>query len=227
MLCEPLGDGMEREMQAPLLPTKGGGREARGRNLLRLIGLLRPHAKLFTLYFTLSIISATIGLVPPYVSKIITDQVLVPMQNLDLLVKLVALLIGLYVLNVAISAAGGYIVEVLHNRVVLDLQKRLYTHMMTLGLDFFDQSQTGDLVAKIFAYVRQIQSFLVDGLQSIMVNILMLIGTLMIIFTMNLKLALSALIPIPIIVVGTLAYQKKVRLAFLRFGRLLPTLCLT
>jgi ABC-type bacteriocin/lantibiotic exporter with double-glycine peptidase domain len=216
MLCEPLGDGMEREMQAPLLPTKGGGREARGRNLLRLIGLLRPHAKLFTLYFTLSIISATIGLVPPYVSKIITDQVLVPMQNLDLLVKLVALLIGLYVLNVAISAAGGYIVEVLHNRVVLDLQKRLYTHMMTLGLDFFDQSQTGDLVAKIFAYVRQIQSFLVDGLQSIMVNILMLIGTLMIIFTMNLKLALSALIPIPIIVVGTLAYQKKVRLAFLR-----------
>jgi len=49
-----------------------------------------------------------------------------------------------------------------------------------------------------------------------MVNILMLGGTLIIIFTMNFKLALAALIPIPVIIIGTWAYQKKVRFAFLR-----------
>ncbi|MEM2930988.1 MAG: ABC transporter transmembrane domain-containing protein, partial [Thermoproteota archaeon] len=207
---------METERQDSMLPDRGRGRGAQGESVLRLIGLLRPHLKLLTMYLVLSIVSAAIGLVPPYVSKIITDRVLVPMQDPELLVKLVALLIGLHVLNIAISATGGYLAEVLHNRVVLNLQKHLYTHMMTLSLDFFDQSQTGDLVAKIFAYARQIQSFLIDGLQSIMVNILMLIGTLIIIFTMNPKLALAALTPIPIIIVGTWAYEKKVRFAFLR-----------
>ncbi|MGB9806830.1 MAG: DUF1854 domain-containing protein [Thermoproteota archaeon] len=198
----------------PPFPEK---REARrDSNLLKLMSLLKPHLKLFTLYFILSIVSTAIGLVPPYINKVITDQVLVPMQHLDLLIKLVALLVGLYAVNVVISATGGYVVEVLHNRVVLDLQERLYTHMMALGLDFYDQSQTGDLVAKIFTYVRQIQSFLIDGLQSVMVNILMLGGTLIIIFAMNFKLALAALIPIPVIIIGTWAYQRKVRFAFLR-----------
>jgi ABC-type bacteriocin/lantibiotic exporter with double-glycine peptidase domain len=205
------------EARIPPFPAVSERREARrGSNLLKLMSLLKPHLKLFALYFILSIASTAIGLVPPYVNKVITDQVLVPMQHVDLLIKLVALLVGLYIVNVVISAAGGYIVEVLHNRVVLDLQKRLYTHMMALGLDFYDQSQTGDLVAKIFTYVRQIQSFLIDGLQSVMVNILMLGGTLIIIFTMNFKLALAALIPIPVIIIGTWAYQKKVRFAFLR-----------
>lgn len=204
------------EPRAPPFPAVGEGRVRRGSNLLKLMSLLKPHLKLFSLYFILSITSTIIGLAPPYINKVITDQVLVPMQHFDLLIKLVALLIGLYVINVVISATGGYIVEVLHNRVVLDLQERLYTHMMALGLDFYDQSQTGDLVAKIFTYVRQIQSFLIDGLQSVMVNILMLVGTLVIIFTMNFKLALVALIPLPVIVIGTWAYQKKVRFAFLR-----------
>ncbi|MEM3957064.1 MAG: DUF1854 domain-containing protein [Thermoproteota archaeon] len=207
---------METERHGETLPAGGGGRAAKGGNLLRLIGLLKPHVKLLTVYIILSIVSTTIGLVPPYVSKIVTDQVLIPMRNPELLMWLVALLIGLYVLNIAVSATAGYLAEVLHNRVVLNLQKRIYSHMMNLSLDFFDQSQTGDLVAKIFAYTRQIQSFLIDGLQSITVNILMLIGTLIIIFTMNPKLALAALIPIPIIILVTRIYQKKVRFAFLR-----------
>ncbi|MGC8577949.1 MAG: DUF1854 domain-containing protein [Thermoproteota archaeon] len=203
-------------MEARMLPFPERREARRGSNLLKLMSLLKPHLKLFTLYFILSIVSTAIGLVPPYINKVITDQVLVPMQHFDLLIKLVALLVGLYAVNVVISAAGGYVVEVLHNRVVLDLQERLYTHMMALGLDFYDQSQTGDLVAKIFTYVRQIQSFLIDGLQSVMVNILMLGGTLIIIFAMNFKLALAALIPIPVIIIGTWAYQRKVRFAFLR-----------
>jgi len=201
---------MEVEKRAPVFPAGRGG------NLLRLVGLLRPHVKLLTLYIVLSIVSAAIGLVPPYVSKMITDQVLIPMQNPELLVQLAGLLIGLYVLNIAVSAAAGYLAEVLHNRVVLSLQKRLYSHMVTLSLDFFDQSQTGDLVAKIFAYTRQIQSFLIDGLQSVMVNVLMLVGTLIIVFTMNPRLALAALTPVPIIILGTWAYEKRVRFAFLR-----------
>ncbi|MBO3801239.1 MAG: DUF1854 domain-containing protein [Thermoproteota archaeon] len=205
------------EAQKPPFPMVNERREPqKSSNLLKLLSLLKPHLKLFSLYFIISIISTAIGLAPPYISKVITDQVLVPMQHVDLLIKLVALLVGLYAMNVVMSASGGYIVEVLHNRVVLDLQKRLYTHMMALGLDFYDQSQTGDLVAKIFTYVRQIQSFLIDGLQSVMVNILMLGGTLIIIFAMNFKLALATLIPIPVILVGTWLYQKKVRFAFLR-----------
>jgi ABC-type bacteriocin/lantibiotic exporter with double-glycine peptidase domain len=207
---------MKPEEHGAMLQAGGRGRVVKEGGLLRLIGLLKPHVKLLTIYIVLSIVSAAIGLVPPYVSKIITDQVLIPMRNPELLISLAALLVGLYVLNIAVSATAGYLAEVLHNRVVLNLQKRLYSHMMTLSLDFFDQSQTGDLVAKIFSYTRQIQSFLIDGLQSIMVNVLMLIGTLIIIFTMNPRLALAALTPIPIIIVGTWAYQKKVRFAFLR-----------
>ncbi len=189
--------------------------------LFKLIGILRPHLKFFIIGLTLSMISTAIGLLPPYISKEITDKVLVPRKNFELLVFLVSLLIILHFVNVIISATRDYVMAVLNNRVVLDLRERLYRHVMSLGLDFYDQSRTGDIVARVFSYVRQIHSFLVRGLQTLIINILMLSGTITIIFAINFKLALISLAPIPVILFGTWAYQRKARFAFLRVWKVI------
>ncbi|RLF20019.1 MAG: hypothetical protein DRZ82_03615 [Thermoprotei archaeon] len=209
----------DRTSSFPVI-AKGKGIKGKLR-LFRLMGLLRPHLKLFIVGLILSMISTAIGLLPPYISKEITDKVLVPMENPDLLVYLVSLLIILHIVNVVISAARSYIMSVLNNRVVLDLRDRLYKHVMSLSLDFYDRSKTGDIVARVFSYVRQIHSFLVNGLQTLIINILMLSGTLIIIFTINFKLALISLAPIPIIILATWAYQRRARFAFLKIWKVI------
>ncbi len=211
------------EVQRELSEAEERRARGRGARFLGLIGLLRPYIRLFVLGVFLSAISTAIGLLPPYIGKEITDKVLVPRANPDLLIELVALLVILHVANVVISAIKSYVMAMLNNRVVLGLREQLYRHIMSLGLDFYDQSRTGDIVAKVFSYVRQIHSFLVEGLQSLIINVLMLSGTLIIIFTINFKLALISLAPIPVIIFGTWAYRRSARIAFLRIWRVISS----
>ena len=210
------------DRERPPFPVITRDEKGRARfRLFKLLGLLRPHLKFFIVGLILSLISTAIGLLPPYISKEITDKVLIPRSNPQLLIYLVALLICLHIVNTIISAVRSYVMAILNNRVVLDLRERLYRHVMSLGLDFYTKSQTGDIVSRVFSYVRQIHSFLVGGLQSLIINTLMLSGTLIIVFAINFKLALAALSPIPVILIGTWAYRREARFAFLRMWKVI------
>lgn len=113
--------------------------------------------------------------------------------------------------------------SLLNNRIILDLRVRLYNHIIALDLNFYDRARTGDIVAKVFSYVRQIRRFLVHGLQALIINILMLSGTMMIIFALNYKLALISFLPIPIIISGTWFYQRRARYAFFRLWKVISS----
>jgi len=210
------------DMERPPFPVIPRGRKGRARfRLFKLLGLLRPHLKFFIVGLILSLISTAIGLLPPYISKEITDKVLIPRSNFRLLIYLVSLLIGLQIASTLISIARRYIMAVLNNRVILDLRERLYRHIMSLGLDFYTQSQIGDIVSRVFSYVRQIHHFLISGLQSLIVDILTLSGTLIIVFSMNFKLALASLSPIPVVLILTWAYRREARFVFLKLWKVI------
>jgi len=215
---------MRPEPPPPPFPVIARREGIRGKlRLFKLMTLLKPHLRYFIVAFVLSLISTAIGLLPPYISKEITDKVLVPRKNFELLISLVSMLVVLHLVNVAISATRDYIMSILNNRVILDLRERLYRHILALGLDFYDRVRTGDIVARVFSYVRRIHGFLIHGLQSLIINSLILSGTIVIIFTLNLKLALISLVPIPVIILGTRAYQKRARFAFLRLWKVVSS----
>jgi ABC-type bacteriocin/lantibiotic exporter with double-glycine peptidase domain len=85
------------------------------------------------------------------------------MSNLNLLIYYVVLLAVLQLIGTITSIGRRYIMTVISNRVTLDMRNDVYKNLMALSLDFYDRSMTGDIVARIFDYVRQINAFLTDG----------------------------------------------------------------
>ena len=83
-----------------------------------------------------------------------------------------------------------------------------YATLQKLGLSYYDKRQSGALLNRVTSDVNELNNFLVDGLQMLVVNGLMLIGTLVIVFTQNWRLALLVMIPIPLVVLGTTRIWK-------------------
>lgn len=186
---------------------------------LRLLEILKPYWKLFSIGVLLFFISTAIDLLPPYLTKEIIDRVLIPMNNLNLLIYYITLLLVLQTAGAIVSAIRRYVMSLVSNRVILDLRNSIYRNLMALSLDYYDKSMTGDIVVRIFDYVRQIDGFLVDGFPSLMMNMLTLFGTLIVIFALNIKLALVSLFSIPVILFGIWAYQKRAYFLFTRIWK--------
>jgi ABC-type multidrug transport system fused ATPase/permease subunit len=182
----------------------------------RLLKILKPYWKPFSISMILFFISTAISLLPPYITKEIIDRVLIPMSNLNLLVYYVVLLVVLQLIGTITSIGRRYIMTVISNRVTLDMRNDVYKNLMALSLDFYDRSITGDIVARIFDYVRQINAFLTDGFPNLLTNILTLIGILIVVFALNLKLALISLLSVPIVLLSLWAYQKRAYFIFMR-----------
>jgi ATP-binding cassette subfamily C protein len=185
----------------------------------KLLGILRPYWKSFSIGIILFFASTAISLLPPYITKEIIDRVLIPMSNINLLVYFTVLLVVLQLVEAVISIVRRYIMAVISNKVTLDMRNSLYENLMALSLDFYDRSMTGDIVARIFDYVRQINVFLTEGFPNLLINILTLAGTLIVVFALNVKLALISLLSIPIVVFGSWAYRRRAHFIFMRVWR--------
>ena len=187
----------------------------------RLLRILKPYWKLFSISMIMFFISTAIDLLPPYIMKEIIDNVLIPMNNFNLLVYYVVLLAVLQLVGAVVSAFRRYLMAIVSNRVTLDLRNKLYGKLMTLSLDYYDKSMTGDIVVRLFDYVRQLNGFLTNGFPSLIMNMLTLFGTLIIVFALDIKLALISLLSVPVILFGTWTYQRKARFLFMRVWKVM------
>jgi ATP-binding cassette subfamily B protein len=109
-----------------------------------------------------------------------------------------------------------------------DLRVRVFRHLTSLGLDFFERERTGRLVARLTSDVDALQELVQMGLAMFVQNILLFCGAVIVIFTMSWQLALCVLIVVPPVVVATRWFRKAANRAYLevreRIGTNLATL---
>src|SRR5436190_1630590 len=96
-----------------------------------------------------------------------------------------------------------------------DLRIRSFRHLMGLGLDFFEQEQTGRLVSKLTADVDALQEMVQTGLTSIVQNVLLFIGSTIAIFILSWQLALTLLVVVPPAVLATRWFRRESKRAYL------------
>ena len=91
---------------------------------------------------------------------------------------------------------------------VADLRTELYTKLQHMGLRFFNKSRTGDLTSRVINDAMEAEILLAHVIPDLVVNILTFVGVGILLFTINLKLALLSLITIPFLIVITLWQSK-------------------
>ena len=195
-------------------------RRSSGRTLMWLFSHMAPYKYKLALGVALSLAITALNLVPPYMLKILIDQVLLsPTRDERLFVRLTVLLVAAYASVSMLSMAQNYVLNTVGQRVVNDLRGKLYSKILRLNPSVVDRISTGRILSRLTTDAGNAQWLMVWGLPTLLVNLLTLIGIGVILFSMDPRLAVYVLIPVPLIVYILVHYRKVSRLLYHRNWR--------
>src|ERR1700716_232284 len=141
----------------------------------------------------------------PAVTKRIIDDV-VRLHHPEKLLPLVLLAAVAFVFQHACNILRIILKNTFEQKVIFDLRSDLYSHIQLLPLRWFDNRATGDLMTRVIEDVNSVERVLIDGIEQGVVAVLQVIIVLAVMFYLNAKLALLALVPFPLLIAGALAY---------------------
>jgi len=192
--------------------------------LFRLWRFARPYQGQLLLGFLLLLASTAAHLIPPYLTMPLMDNVLIPYQNgkqidTSLVYMYMGGLLGSAVLAWVLGWGRTYILALVSERMGADMRSETYEHLLRLSLEFFGGKRTGDLMSRIGSGSDRICVFLSLHLLDFLSDVLMIIMTGVILFSINAKLALVTLVPLPIIAWLIHIVRDKLRTGFEKIDR--------
>jgi ATP-binding cassette subfamily B protein len=172
--------------------------------LFRLWRFAKPYKLPLFMGFVLMLLGTAAGLVPPYLTGPILDNVLIPYQEtkqMDFVLAGMYLggLFGAALLAWILDWLKTYILALVSERIGSDLRTATYEHLMKLSLEYFGGKRTGDLMARIGSGTDRICLFLSLHLLDFATDVIMLILIALFLFHENAMLAAVTLAPLPFI----------------------------
>ncbi|MDP6698356.1 MAG: ABC transporter ATP-binding protein [Candidatus Latescibacteria bacterium] len=213
-----------------LLPEKNGICPACIRKLAtlkRIAFFMAPYKGRAAILAVASVATTVAELMPPLVTKHLIDDVLVPTvgsdlslaDRYDLLGLLVLALIGVRVWSWGAELIHHWVVSWLGARVTTDIRAQLYRRLEMLSLQFYDKRSTGGLISRVSRDAEMMQDFLVDGLPYLIIEGLMIVGIIGFLFSMSWKITLLVLIPVPLTLLWSILFWRRMRKMFNKYSR--------
>ncbi len=190
----------------------------KGRLLRRLGGYLKPETPILIISVIISVITTTLALIPPLLTKMLVDEIL-PNSDRNMLTYVVIALIFINIFHFGLGAIRGYLLRISGNKIVAKLRCDVYEKAQHLPMRFYDKTSTGAVINRISGDTATIQAFMLRITQEVVVQFFKLIGIAVIMLCIDWKLALLSLLPVPLIVVGARIFRKKVAPFYHRIWR--------
>jgi ATP-binding cassette subfamily B protein len=127
------------------------------------------------------------------------------------LALLVCLLLVVNLSRSGIAAIRSYLMSRLGQTITLDLRHQVYRHLHRLSLSYYNERETGRIMASITQDVGRLQDFISDGLQEIIRDVATIAIICAILFSLNAWLAFFVLLPTPLLVVSTLHFGGRLQ----------------
>ena len=192
---QPQADALLEEEQLPLQGNWG---------LLRLWRFAEPYKGQLFLGFVLTLASTAATLVPPYLTMPLMDDVLIPFQNgqqidMDLVTLYLSGLLGASLVAWGLGWYKTYVLALASERIGADLRSTAYEHLLRLSLEYFGGRRTGDLMTRIGSETDRLCIFLSVHFLDFATDVLMILMTAIILFSIDPWLACATLLPLPFI----------------------------
>ena len=178
------------------------------RRLLTLARLTSPYRGR-TALSVISLLAATAtALAPPFLSKFAVDDG-IRRHDLTRLWWIVGAFLVAGLLNWVMSYVQTYLTGWVGERILADLRTGLFRHLQRLSLGFYERNRAGVIISRLTNDVEAIDQLVTDGVTSLVQNTLMLIGTAILLFVLDWRLALATLAVIPLMSVATVIFRKR------------------
>ena len=132
-------------------------------------------------------------------------------EGLHRIVILTAVLVGLYLLRILFRFLSNYLAHKAAWHLVGDLRTRTYDKLERMHLGYFHDKQTGDLMSRVVNDTRDFELLYAHMIPETITNLVTFLGVLIVLLTINAKLALITCAPIPLILISGVVFSKKVR----------------
>ncbi len=179
------------------------------KSLLRALRYIKPyrHFALLTLMF--AVMTTLIDLTPPWLIKKIIDGV-VRESPFAALLPFLGMMLAAYAGRNIFNSLRIRFNNHLEQKVMFDMRQELYGKLQRLPLPYFDNMSTGEILSRVNDDVNSVERVFIDGVEQFMVASLTLIGVTVCLLLLNWKLALLAMLPIPVLIIGAVIYTKSV-----------------
>ncbi len=188
----------------------------RGKTLLRLFSYAMPFKSRLIMGAVLSVGGTALLLAPPYVTKLLVDNVLTQRQ-VNLFIPLIIALICSRFLYMAIEIVRGRNVAFLGMKITISIRNSLFAKLQELSLNFYDKRNVGSIMSRMTNDTAALYDVLIDGVPVILNQGIMLIGIPAAMLSMNWHIAIYALLPIPLILLAVRWFRKKMMRVWSRF----------
>ncbi len=169
-------------------------------NWRRLLGYLRPYKARMALAIAALAVTSAMSLAFPLVIVRLLDSVLKQHDQRQLNTLTLAL-VGLFFLQAAFTFFQSYSLNYVGEWIIVDLRTELYKHLQFLSLEFYANRRVGEIISRISSDVTQVRSVLTNNITQLLSSIVLLIGSVIIIFYLNPRLVGFVLI-LALVVVG-------------------------
>jgi subfamily B ATP-binding cassette protein MsbA len=176
----------------------------------RMLAYVRPYWLYLVLAAICLIAISLLSLAMPWAVKDLVDQVVVG-QDLNRLNVIALALAGIFVLRAGFSFAQTYLVAWTGERVVANLRRQIYGHLLSLSLGFFSGQRVGEIVSRLSNDVQIIQSAVTSNLVTLLQQIATFVGAIVIVAIMNWRLMLLMAVAIPGMVLLTRLMGRQIR----------------
>ncbi len=184
----------------------------------RLVSYLKPYVFKIVLMLSTTLTFTLVTLLPPYLQKILIDDVIVN-RKVEAIKWIILAILVTHVLQVIFQGLRSLQLSWLGQKITYDIRLQVYKHLQKLGMSYYDRRMTGAIMNRITGDTASIQGFIVNGIQEIIVQVFSLLIIIVILFSMNWKLAFIVMIPIPFIFFGSRFYSGKMRKVYRRVWR--------
>jgi ATP-binding cassette subfamily B multidrug efflux pump len=179
----------------------------------RVLELAKPYRSLFIFSGLLAIILAPLGVLSPYLIQQTVDKHILGLDGEGLL-RMIMILAGVLILQSLLRYVFIYSTNLLGQSVIRDLRVRVFKHISSLKLTYFDTTPIGTSTTRTINDIETINSVFSQGVITIIADVLSLIVVLTIMLNTSWKLTLVCLITFPFLLISTYIFKEKVKTAY-------------
>lgn len=174
----------------------------------RLWVFMKPYWGRLVLVLLVSLLSTALGLVQPYITKLLIDHALLE-RNMTALVWVAGLMFVATILGFVLNVVASYRYVSISAAMLFDMRVALFRHLQTLSPRFYARFRLGDLMSRLNTDVGEVQRVAADSLLSVLSNVVFFVGSVAFMLMLSWKLFLVSVLLVPASLMTFTYYQRK------------------
>jgi len=180
----------------------------------RLLMYAKPYKKVFAFAAFCVLLLSFLSPLRPYLIGKMVDNYIVNTQNKELLLNWSIGIIGLLFIEGILQFVSSYFSNLLAQSVIRDIRRKLFSHVVSFRMKYFDKTPIGALVTRVVSDLEAITQVFSSGIMEMSRDLISLLVVLSLMFYTNWELSLMTLIPIPLLIFATRIFARAMKSAF-------------